>query len=69
MDTNTMTTGSLVAGTSSGTGAPVFRIQVSGSTWIVQLQSSNGTNTFDGVVTVEFLIPATAGNSRTFTIT
>jgi hypothetical protein len=33
------------------------------------MQSSNGTNSFDGVANFEFNIPKTAGNARTFTIT
>jgi hypothetical protein len=69
MDTNTMSTASLLAGTSSGGGAPQFRITVSGTTWLVQMQSSNGSNSFDGVANVEFNIPKPAGNARTFTIT
>ncbi len=69
MDNNTMSAGSVSAGTSSGGGAPQFRVIVSGTTWLVQIQSSNGSNQFDGVANVEFNIPNPAGNTRTFTIT
>jgi hypothetical protein len=69
MNDSTMSAGSVSAGTSSGSGAPQFQVVVSGTTWLVQIQSSNGSNGFDGVVNVEFNIPNTAGNARTFTIT
>jgi hypothetical protein len=69
MNDSTMSAGSVSAGTSSGSGAPQFQVVVSGTTWLVQMQSSNGTNSFDGVANFEFNIPKTAGNARTFTIT
>jgi hypothetical protein len=69
MDSNTMSAGSVTAGTSSGGGTPQFRVTVSGTTWLVEMQSSNGSNSFDGVANFEFTIPKTAGNARTFTIT
>jgi hypothetical protein len=69
MENNTMSAGSVSAGTSSGGGTPQFQVIVSGTTWLVQIQSSNGSNQFDGVANVEFNIPNPAGNARTFTIT
>jgi hypothetical protein len=69
MNDSTMSAGSVSAGTSSGSGAPQFQVVVSGTTWLVQIQSSNGSNGFDGIANVEFNIPNPAGNARTFTIT
>lgn len=65
---NVLTSGSLVAGTTSGGGAPQFRILVSGSQFLIQMQSSTGVNTWQGSAKIEVLLPRSGGSTATFTV-
>ena len=64
----TRTCGVVSAGTGSGTGAPQFRTVMDNNTYVLQVQSSNGTNRFDGVADITIICPGGAGNAQTFTI-
>lgn len=54
--------------TTSGTGAPAFRLNVSGDAIQIQVQSSNGTGEFGGVADIEIVAPRPEGTARTWTV-
>jgi hypothetical protein len=68
-DNATPGAGAVSAGTGSGAGAPQFRVIVSGSTFLCQVQSSNGANLFQGTAAIEILTPAGGGTQPGYTIT
>jgi hypothetical protein len=55
------------AGTTTGT-APQVRLNVSGTTIEVQVQSSNGTNRFDGMLVAEMNLAYGAGPHPLYTV-
>ena len=64
----TRTCGVVSAGTGSGTGAPQFRTVMDGNTYVLQVQSSNATNRFDGVADIAIICAGGAGGAQTFSI-
>ena len=64
----TRTCGVVSAGTGSGTGAPQFRTVMDGNTYVLQVQSSNATNRFDGVADITIICAGGAGGAQTFSI-
>ena len=64
----TRTCGVVSAGTGSGSGAPQFRTVMDGNTYVLQVQSSNATNRFDGVADITIICAGGAGGAQTFSI-
>jgi len=64
----TRTCGVVSAGTGSGTGAPQFRTVMDSNTYVLQVQSSNATNRFDGVADITIICAGGAGGAQTFSI-
>lgn len=62
------TTAQVSAGTSSGSWPGQFRVNMSGSTWQLQVQATNTVNRFDGVAMFDILLSHGAGTAATYTI-
>lgn len=63
------TAGTISTAVTSGSGAPLVRVDISGNAARIQLRSSDGSGSFGGDAVIEVILPKPEGNSRTWTVT